>query len=304
MDQQAVPASSLYPKDITMPVGSGPESIVIAEGPYAYVSSLKTGAVYWVDLKHGTSEVFLPPVGSTAVGMALDQFGQLYVCGGMDGILTLIDTANRSVIARYDLAVHAARVLSDHNRTFLNELILTPEAAWITDSFAPVIYKFPFGDRGALPAAEDIVAIPLTGDLVYEFGQEFSDNFNSNGIAPTPDGKAILVVQTNTGKLFRVDKATGHTTQVDLGGDTVDRGDGLVLERQTLYVVQNLANTVSVIDLDSSGGTGKVVERRTDPRFDTPTAMARFGNRFYLSNARFTTPSPQAAEFSIISIPA
>lgn len=287
-----------------MPVGSGPESIVIAEGPFAYVSSLKTGAIYWVDLKHGTSEVFMPPVGATAVGMALDQFGRLYVCGGMDGVLTLIDTSTRSIIARYDLTIHAARALKDHAQTFLNELILTPDAAWITDSFAPVIYKFPFGDRGALPAAADIAAIPLSGDLVYQFGQQFSDNFNSNGIASTPDRKAILIVQTNTGKLFRVDKATGHTTQVDLGADTVYRGDGLVLERQMLYVVQNLENIVSVIELDSSGSRGKVVDRLTDRRFDTPTAMARFGDRFYVSNARFTTPSPQAAEFRIISIPA
>jgi len=36
--------------------------------------------------------------------------------------------------------------------------------------------------------------------------------------ALTPDGKALLIVQTATGKIFRVDPDTGVATTVDLGG--------------------------------------------------------------------------------------
>ncbi|MDT3444528.1 MULTISPECIES: SMP-30/gluconolactonase/LRE family protein [unclassified Pseudofrankia] len=288
------PASGArYPREIPMPAGSGPESIVIAEGARAYVSSLKTGAVFLVDLEHGTHETFMPPLSPTGVGMALDARGRLFVCGGIDGSLSVVDTASRSVITRYQLG---------QDRTFTNELILTPSAAWVTDSFAPVLYKLPFGPYGELPTDDDVVRIPITGDLVYQYGETFAENFNANGIAPTPDRAAILVVQTNTGKLFRIDPETGSATLVDLAGDDVAWGDGLVLEGRTLHVVQNLANTVAVIELDPAGTSGKIVDRWTDPAFDTPTAMARFGDRFYLSNARFTTPDAETADFRLISI--
>jgi hypothetical protein len=219
--------------------------------------------------------------------MGLDPHGRLFVCGGIDGSLSVIDTADRSILKRYQLG---------GEQSFTNELIVTPEAVWVTDSFAPVLYKLPFGKRGELPSEDEVVRPPLGGDLVYQRGETFAECFNSNGIAPTPDRTAILIVQTNTGKLFRIDPRTGHATLVDLGGEDVLWGDGLVLEDRTLCVVQNLANSVSVIELDAAGTAGKIVGRRTDPKFDTPTAMARFGDRFYLSNARFTTPNAEAAE--------
>ncbi|MFI5681958.1 hypothetical protein [Streptomyces cellulosae] len=57
-----------------------------------------------------------------------------------------------------------------------------------------------------------------------------------------------------------------------------------------------LSEQVTVVRGDGSGGT--------DPRFDTPTALARFGDRFYQPNARFTVPSPMNAEHTVVSIPA
>lgn len=282
-----------YPREILMPAGSGPECIVIAEGHLAYVSSLKTGVVFLVDLERGTHETFVPPVSPTAVGLALDAHGRLFVCGGIDGSLTVIDTADRSVLKRYQLG---------GEQSFPNELILTPHAAWVTDSFSPVLYKLPFGPYGELPADDEVARLPISGDFVYQQGETFAENFNANGIVPTPDRKALLVVQTNTGKLFRIDPATGHSTLVDLGADDVIWGDGMVLEGRTLYVVQNLANAVSMIELDVTGTSGKVIDRWTNPSFDTPTAMTRFGDRFYLSNARFTTPDAETAEFRLISI--
>lgn len=278
-----------------MPDGSGPEYIVIGEGALAYVSSLKTGVIFLVDLEHGTHEVFLPPIGPMTVGMGLDAHRRLFACGGIDGSLSVIDTASRSVIKRYQLG---------GEQSFTNELIITPGAVWVTDSFTPVLCKLPFGEHGELPSDDEVVRLPLSGDLVYQQGETFAECFNANGIAPTPDRTGILVVQTNTGKLFRIDPATGHATLVDLGGGDVMWGDGLVLENRTLYVVQNLANTVSVIELDAAGTAGKIIDRLTDPRFDTPTAMARFGDRFYLSNARFTTPEAETAEFRLISLKA
>lgn len=81
-----------------------------------------------------------------------------------------------------------------------------------------------------LGAAE---AIPLTGDLQYQSG------FNVNGIDATPDGKTLILVQSNTGKLFTADPETGMTHLIDLGGATVASGDGILLVGHTLYVDPN-----------------------------------------------------------------
>ena len=50
---------------------------------------------------------------------------------------------------------------------------------------------------------------------------------------------------------------------------------------------------MAVVRLDRRGTRGQVVDRLTDPGFDTPTTVAAFGSRLYLPNARFTTtPTP------------
>jgi hypothetical protein len=92
-------------------------------------------------------------------------------------------------------------------------------------------------------------------------------------------------------------------TAIDLGGETVVNGDGLLLDGRTLYVVQNRLNQVAVIRLDRRGTAGVVQARVTDARFDVPTTVARFGDRLYLPNARFGTPSPETATYNAVAIP-
>lgn len=199
----------------------------------------------------------------------------------------MINSFTGAVLATYQIATGNA---------FLNDVLLTPGGAYITDSSLPVLYKLPFGRRGALPTQADVTRIPLGGDVVYQEG------FNANGIARTPDGTALLVVQSNTGQLHREDPASGIGTGVDLGGDNLTDGDGLLLIDRTLYVVQGRSNVVAVVRLNSAGTAGRVVERRTDPRFDVPTTVAPFGNRLYLPNVRLGVASPQTARFTVVAI--
>ena len=146
----------------------------------------------------------------------------------------------------------------------------------------PFLYKVPFGRFGRLPSQSEVEEIPL--------GRRARAR---NGIARTPDGDALLVIQSATGLLFRVDPATGDATQVDLGGTLLVNGDGLLLSGRTLFVVQNRLNRVAVVELNSAGTSGEVTQFLTDPRFDVPTTVAAFGNRLYLPNARFGTPNPR-----------
>ena len=114
----------------------------------------------------------------------------------------------------------------------------------------------------------------------------------------------MLIVQSNTGLLFRVDPDTGVTTTVDLGGQTLPAGDGMLLRGNILYVVQNRLNTVVKLRLDADGTRGEVVTRVTDPRFDVPTTIAGYGPRLYLPNARFSTPPTPDTPYTAVAITA
>ena len=138
--------------------------------------------------------------------------------------------------------------------------------------------------EAADPGSARVVTLPLTGDWVQVEG------FNANGIAETPNRKALLVVNSATGLLYRVDPETGQATEVDLGGNSLPNGDGLLVRGRTLYVVQNQDNQVAVFKLNAAGTAGQLVDTLTSDDFDIPTTVAAFGNSLYLPNARFNTP--------------
>ena len=115
-------------------------------------------------------------------------------------------------------------------------------------------------------------------------------------------GTWLLAVQSVTGKLFRIDPATGVTKLVDLGGRVLTNGDGILLHGRTLYVVQNMLNTVAVVDLSADGTRGTLVDQLTDSDFRVPTTVARFGDSLFLPNARFGTPPTPDTAYSVVRI--
>jgi len=267
-----------FPTTIALPDGFRPEGIAIGALPYAYFGSLADGAIYRANLVTGQGRVISPGPGTPSLGLALDDRGRLFVAGGTGGDARVISATNGEVLASYPLATGEA--------TFVNDVILTRDAAWFTDSFQPVLYRVPLGRHGRLPAPDEVATVPLTGDFTQTQGQ------NANGIERTPDGTGLLVIQTSTQRLFRVDPATGATTEVDLAGQSLPAGDGLLLHGRTLYVVQNLLNQVSVVKLDRAGTRGTVITQLSDPGFDLPTTVAAFGGRLYLPNFGPFQPTP------------
>lgn len=273
----AAAANGRFPATIDLPDGFQPEGIAIG-GPHAYLGSLADGSIYRADLLTGRGKVISRGPGTPSVGMKVDGRGRLYVAGGRAGNARVVDTRTGRVLASYQLA---------SGESFVNDVVLTPHAAWFTDSVNPVLYRVPRSGEGPPQT------VPLTGDLVYEEG------FNLNGIVRTPDGKGLLVVQSNTGKLFRVEPDTGRTHEVALT-EAMTNGDGMLRHGRTLYVVQNRDNVIAVLRLD--GDKARVVDRITDERFDVPTTVARFGGRLYLPNARFgTTPEP-TTKYQVVAV--
>lgn len=285
---QAHPASSVFPTTIPLPDGFQPEGIAIGAAPFAYFGSLADGAIYRANLVTGRGRVISEGPGTPSVGLAIDHRGRLFVAGGVAGDARVVSAFTGAVRASYQLATGS---------TFINDVTLTPDAAWFTDSLNPVLYQAPLGRHGRLPSPDEVATVPLTGDFVPRAG------FNANGISRTPDGQALLLVQSNTGLLFRVDPATGVATEVDLGGATLPNGDGILVHGRTLYVVQNQLNQVAVVRLDRTGTSGTVVAQLTDPRFDVPTTVARLGSRLYLPNARFGTEPTPTTPYTAVAIP-
>ncbi|MEU4594988.1 superoxide dismutase [Micromonospora aurantiaca (nom. illeg.)] len=277
------------PSVIALPDGFQPEGVAAA-GRYAWFGSRATGEIYRADLITGAGRQVSPATGTPSLGLKVDPRGRLFVADGTAGDARVIDTRTGAVLASYRFA---------DTPTFVNDVALTRDAAWFTDSNRPVLYRLPLGRGGTLPPAGGFTTLPLTGDF-----QQTGTGINLNGIAPTPDGRALIVVQSNTGTLFRVDPATGVTTTVDVPGSTFVNGDGLLLLGRTLYVVQNRLNQVAAVELNRAGTTGVLRRVLTDPDFDVPTTVASALGRLYLPNARFSTPPTPATPYTAVAVDA
>ncbi|HLL61978.1 MAG TPA: superoxide dismutase [Propionibacteriaceae bacterium] len=271
-----------YPDRIDLPIGFQPEGITI-KGSYAYVGSLADGDIYRADLRTGEGVVISEGPGTPSVGLKIDKSGLLYVAGGPAGTARVVDSRTGELLADYTLSTEPS---------FINDVVLTKRYAWFTNSQQPELYRVPLGgDPEATP-----VVVPLTGDWVQQAG------FNANGIAVTPDGRALLVVQSATGLLFRVNPVSGEATRVDLGGYRLTNGDGLLVRGQTLYVVQNRLEQVAVFKLKRRGTVGALVKVLPVPDSDVPTTVAAAKGSLYVPNARFGIATPETQEYWITRI--
>ena len=234
------------------------------------------------------------------MGMCVDQrTNDLFVAGGVGGQGRVYDASSGALLRTYQFQDMLA---ASPPGTLINDVIVTGEAAYFTDSFDAFVYRVPLGPGGALPDPSAVNRVPLSGDLVYVPQVPGELVFNSNGIEATSNGEWLVIVQTATGNLFRVDPQTGVTKLIDLGGATVPIGDGLLLAGSRLYVVQNWLN-IAVVDLNSDLTSGAIVRTIADPALRVPSTIASFGDSLYAVNARFdTTPGPNV-DYDIVKVP-
>ena len=280
-------AQGAFPKTIPLPNGWQPEGIAIGPGTTFYVGSIPTGAIYRGNLRTVAGSVLVPgAAGRAAIGLDHDR-GRLFVAGGPTGKGFVYDARTGALIREYQLA-------TGPGATFVNDVVVTRRAAYFTDSNRAVLYRVALS-RNGVPAAT-AQTIQLSGDF------QLVPGFNLNGIDATPNGKTLVVVQSATGKLFRVDPRTGVTREIGLGGATVPNGDGLLLHGRTLYVVQNFLNRIAVVRLAPNLSRGTVVRTITDPAFDIPTTIDRFGSRIYAVNARFSTTPKPTTTYSVVRV--
>ena len=267
-----------FPETFPVPAGSQPEGIASGKGTTLYVGSRANGSVYRADARTGRGAVFVPAqTGRKAFGLKQAD-GRLFVAGGDTGFGYVYDARSGANVADHDF-----------DGMFVNDVTVTRRAAYFTDSNKPFIYVWPRGRRAGEP-----FALPITGELVYGPG------INANGIAATPDGRTLIIVQSATGELFTANPRTGATTLID--APPVVNGDGLLLRGRTLFVVQNRDNKVAVLRLGRRLSSAALVAELTDRDFDVPTTLAAIGRKLYAINARFTSPQTPETTYNVVKV--
>jgi hypothetical protein len=273
-----------FPEIISLPDGFRPEGIVSGYGTDFYACSLEDGSIYAGDLRTGEGDI--PRAGQAHLPLLSfdERTGYLFVSGGPMGTARVYDTGTgmRLVFTSLPPAPPSER------------RVVTQDAAYFTDSFNPVLYKLPPANRRAARPT-DFEILPLGGDFAMGPG------FNVNGIEATPQGDALIIVQSGLGRLYRVDPHSGEATLIDLGGDSVSAGDGILLEGFSLYVVRNQLNQIAVVELTPNLASGSLAESITDPAFDAHHATAVW--QFTAAvNARFNTPPAPDTEYAVAKV--
>jgi sugar lactone lactonase YvrE len=288
----AVPAgASPDTQVLELPDATSAEGIAIGRGATFYAGDLFAGDLFVGDLRQGTVERFRDvPAGRMATGMAVDRRSdRLFVGGALTGEAYVYDASTGEDVTVYRLADPVAG-------TLVNDVVVTRDAAWFTDSFQPRLYRIGLGPAGRLAAEPE--TLTLSGPAAGLTGE-----INLNGIAATADGSQLIVSHTADAALYGVDPDSGESWPI--AGVELPFVDGILLEAGRLWAVQNFANQVSVIRLAPDLRSGTIERVITDPAFQVPTTAARHGARLALVNGKFDTGLPPTADsFEVVVVDA
>jgi sugar lactone lactonase YvrE len=259
-------------------------------GRYFYVTSTTDGTVFrGVIGRDEVAEVFLPggEDGRTmAVGIEATE-DLLLVAGGITGELFVYDRQTGEF-----LGAHSNGLTSG---TFINDVAVAPNGdVYVTDSAQDVVYRVPTDEVGEGSPLEVFASFA---------GVDPRGPFNANGIVVTNNGEYLVVVQSDTGALYRVSTDNGDIRRIDVGGADLTAGDGLELQGLTLYVVRNSVELIAEVRLDGRLRSGRVVEQVTDPSFMFPTTAALDRGRLLVVNSQFDQRGGDPEEpFTVSSI--
>ena len=278
-----VAAGSVFPPSAPLPDDFAPEGIAVGTGSTFYVGSLVDGDIYRGDLRSGAGSVFVDaPPGRQAGGLKVDEpRHRLWVAGGATGRAQVYDTRDGATVADLQLTTGPSVV---------NDVVVTNDGAYFTDSVNPVLYKVPIAPNGTIGTPQTLT---LSGPAATSIGFP-----GLNGIDATPDGAVLIVGHSLLGAMITVDPQTGASRTIDVTGGAVTPGtpDGILLDGRSLWVVENFAERLVEIRLSPNLSSGEIVSVLTDAdvdgRFRIPTTVAEHGNRLAIVNGRFDLGLP------------
>src|SRR5207244_6830979 len=106
-----------------------------------------------------------------------------------------------------DSPATAADLATFQTVAFINDVVVTEDAAWFTDSALPHLYRIPAHPGGS------VRTLTVTGPAADLSGTGGTPNLN--GIAVAPDGETLIVSHSSLGALFTVDPRTGASAPIN-----------------------------------------------------------------------------------------
>ena len=264
---------------IVLPGATSAEGIAFGQGLTFYAGEFLTGDIFRGDLRTGAVDRFIKaPAGRMALGLKADiRHGLLFVAGGFTGQAYVYDLETGAPLASFQLGA------------MINDVTLTNDSAWFTDSLAPHLYQVPIAGGNARTL------------LVTGAAGAISGFPNLNGIAATPAGQTLLVSHSQLGAILTVDPVTGASSLVT--GVDVPTVDGILLAGDRLYANQIGLNQIVQIKMSVDLSSGVVDGVVTSPDFEVPTTVASFGDSLVTVNAKYDTGfPPTATTFEVITV--
>ena len=283
-----------FPASIALPNGFRPEGVTSGPGKIFYAGSVSDGRIWRGDLRTGTGGLLVPAVaGRSLRGMQYDERTRLLWVVGSDAAVAKVWALNPSSGA-------VVRTITVPGGLFLNDLVVTRRAVWVTDSFADRLTRISLTDEyGAGTGEPTFVAI--TG----AWPATKPNTFGANGIRQLPDGKLVLD-NSAAGGLYVVARGSGVATTIPVTGGAITSGDGLELRDKMLYVVRGSGKSdVSVLKLKREDGVWRARFKGvlTSPQLDVPSTGTIAAGALYVVNARFGTANPDTATYTVTRLP-
>ncbi|MFJ4688116.1 SMP-30/gluconolactonase/LRE family protein [Streptomyces sp. NPDC088789] len=287
-DTIALPGDQAYPEGIAVDPRNGD----------TYITAFKTGAVFRAAAGHHQAQLFLPPGtdGRTmAMGADVDKHGRLWVTDN-DGV-TVYDLATKARLARF--------VSPTPGQSVINDLDLTPNGnAYLTDSLRQLVYRI------TVPQLDDAVAhdpAPRTLTTAYDLNglvaPHPAGSITLNGIESNATGSFLITVDMSSGDLFRLDTKTGNARKVTVNGDapSLISADGLLLEKNKLWMAHFGTDRISRLALSADGLTATIEQQATDPTLLRPTTLVRRAGSLHVVRSQFGL-TPVTLPFNIAKV--
>ncbi len=241
-----------------------------------FASGLLSGAVTQIDAESGEERPFFQPEGEPyqLSGVKVDEHARrLWVCASqiqrMAGGVMVFDVDSGERLAHFDLS----------RAGICNDVALDADgAAYVTDSFQPVIYRVDLRDG----SAGEFVRDPKMGAGPGQMGL--------NGIAITPDGDHIIAGYTTPSKLFVLARSGGEVHEISLSGDPFapensphfTGADGIIFVGHHLYVIHD--GGVQEVSFTGPGYRAGTVKNRLVPEPGLSTATVARGELYAIKS--------------------
>jgi hypothetical protein len=286
------------------PAGSQFEGIAVAPDRRTfYVTETTGGEVHRGQADDPQTEVWLDEDAAlrdgrhTAVGIATDRRGRVYVAGGANRSAEGAppDAPDLWVYDRDGELLAALRMPVDGG-IFLNDVVVGPDgAAYVTDSTTPRVFRIARED-GEWQAT-------LWSDAAATIAQQ-PDTFGLNGIEVAPDRESLVVAHTAAGQLWRFDLGTGTPTRVDTGSVPLTLSDGLVVRGRTLVAVRNQAHVLTSLRLADDATSARLLDEvATDGARVLTTADVVHGRLLLVDSQFDEDPPSQDSEVVVLPFP-